>query len=538
MRPRLSLTAVSAAESLAVLALLAALTASALVAQVPSDGNVAALVASLADPDGSVRERSAAALGNAGAAAVEPLASALADPDPFVAGAAADALARVGAASVPALVRALGDGREKVREGAAIALGKLGETSRDAVPALVRALADPKENVRWTASNALGAVGPGASAALPTLREALADRDEDVRRGAALALARIDPEGWLRAPSWESTVATIERLVPLLMRELHVPGVSIALVKDRRVGWTKAWGVTDAKAGTPVTPDTLFEAASMTKPLFAWAVLKLVEEGKIDLDRPLADVVAPPPVPAQEEFRRITPRMVLSHTSGLPNWRKGGEERDGPLPVLFEPGSRFGYSGEGIYQLQRVVEKVTGTPLEEHARRTLFVPLGMGRTSFAWTPALDTGLATGHGADGIPLERARYRHANAAYSLVTTAPDYARFLAAILDPESAAPYGPARVLIAEMLRHQVRADARDPIERPGRARGGAVHWGLGWGLNETPGGQIVHHSGANSTGFRCYSQLSPSRGTGIVILTNGLGGGELWTRLVSTIGDL
>ncbi|HQP86173.1 MAG TPA: serine hydrolase [Thermoanaerobaculia bacterium] len=494
--------------------------------------------AGLADPDPGARERAAASLAAGGAAAVEPLVAALADADPFVAGAAADALARIGAASVPALVRALGDAREEVCVGAAVALGKLGPRATEAVPALAQALSNPKAVVRWTAASALGAAGRGASPALPALRDALWDRDEDVRRGATLALERIDPAAWLRAPSWEATVAVVERLVPILMREHHVPAVSVALVKDRTVAFSKAWGVADAKTGAPATTTTLFEVASMTKPAFAYVALKLVEDGKLDLDRPLAEVVDLPAVPGQPELTRITPRMVLSHTSGLPNWRPGGEERDGPLPVLFPPGSRFGYSGEAFFLLQRAFEKVTGAPLEAYAKDALFAPLGMERASFAWAPELDAALATGHDEDGKPKARARYRHANAAYTLVTTAPDYARVLTALLDPEAFGPKALSRAGVDAMLRRAVRADARDPIERPGRARGGAVFWGLGWGINETPGGDVIYHSGANQTGFRCYGQLSPSRGTGIVVLTNGLGGGALWTRLVAAIGDL
>ena len=494
--------------------------------------------AGLADADPAVRERAAASLASGGASAVEPLVAALADADPFVAGAAADSLARIGPASVPALVRALGDAREEVRVGAAVALGKLGPRAAEAVPALASAMSDPKQVVRWTAANALGAVAGGARGAIPALRDALWDRDEDVRRGAALALERIDPAAWLRAPSWEATLATVERLVPMLMKEHRVPAVSIALVKDRRVVFTKAWGVADARTGAPATTATLFEAASMTKPAFAYVALKLAGEGRLDLDRPLAEVVDLPAVPGPPELSRITPRMVLAHTSGLPNWRPGGEERDGPLPVLFEPGSRFGYSGEAFFLLQRAVEKVTGTPLAELAEGALFAPLGMERASFAWAPKLDSALATGHDEDGTPKARARYRHANAAYTLVTTAPDYARFLTALLDPEAFGQKALSRAGVEAMLRRAVRADARDPIERPGRARGSAVFWGLGWGINETPGGDVVYHSGANQTGFRCYSQLSPSRGTGIVILTNGLGGGALWTRLVAAIGDV
>lgn len=466
------------------------------------------------------------------------LVEALADSDAYAAGAAAEALSAIGPRAVPALSAALGDPRESVRQGAAIALGKLGPEAHPAVPSLVSALSDPKENVRWCAANALAAVGRGAAAAVPALREALHDADEDVRSGAAVALERIDPAGFLRAPSWEATVSTIERLTPLLMTELHVPGVSIALVRDRKVAWTRSWGVSDVRTGASVTDETLFEAASMTKPVFAVSVLKLVEQGKLDLDRPLADVVTPPAVPPQPERLRITPRMVLSHTSGLPNWRKGGEERDGPLPVLFAPGTKFSYSGEAFYQLQRAVEKVTGEPLEEHARCTLFAPLGMTGTSYVWTAELEPRLASGHKEDGTFLARARYTHANAAYTLVTTARDYARLLVSLLDPEGSAPAALSRASVASMLRHEVRVEVREPMERPGRARGVEVFWGLGWSLNTTSSGDVVHHSGANSTGFRSFGQLSPSRGTGLVVLTNGLGGGELWTRLVAAVGDL
>jgi CubicO group peptidase (beta-lactamase class C family) len=494
-----------------------------------------ATLAALSDPDAAVRERAASALGNAGFGAIDALASALADPDPFVAGAAASSLARIGKESVPALAKALDARPEAVRAGAAIALGKLGASSRPAAPALARALSDPDAYVRWCAANALGAAGLATEPVLAALRETLHDVDEDVRRGAALALERLDPAGWRRAPSWDATLATIERLTPLLMRELHVPGVSIALVRDRKVAWMRSWGVADAETKAPVTDATLFEAASMTKPVFAASVLKLVEQRRLDLDAPLPDAGT---LPVQPERLRITPRMVLSHTSGLPNWRKGGEERDGPLPVIAEPGSRFGYSGEAIFALQQLVEKVTREPIETYARRTLLVPLGMERASYVWTPALDASLATGHKEDGTRLERALYRHANAAYSLVTTALDYARFLAALLDPAGAEPHGLSAASVASMLRHEARADARDPIERPGRARGRGVFWGLGWGLNTTAEGDIAYHSGANRTGFRSYCQISPERGTGIVILTNGLGGGELWTRLIAAVGDL
>ena len=135
------------------------------------------------------------------------------------------------------------------------------------------------------------------------------------------------------------------------------------------------------------------------------------------------------------------------------------------------------------------------------------------------------------------LSTSKYLHPNAAYSLYTTAGDYARLLVEVLEAEQGRSTLLSQQDAREMLRHQVSVSSRDPIERPGAAQGRAVRWGLGWSLNETAQGDIAHHSGANQTGFRCFSQFSPSRGTGIVILTNGLGGGELWTRVIAAFGD-
>jgi len=281
----------------------------------------------------------------------------------------------------------------------------------------------------------------------------------------------------------------------------------------------------------------LFEAASMSKPVFAILALQLADEGRLDLDRPLIEYSSELAVPDQPGRQRITARMALSHTAGFPNWRPGGEEREGPLPLLFEPGTRFGYAGEGVFYLQRVVEKITGQPLDLRARAALLDPLGIKGSSFAWSPEVDRSLASGHGEDGSFLTRSKYTHTNAAYTLYTTAEEYARIVVELMNAARSDSGILSQRSAREMLRGQVALDARDPIERPFSAQGRSVHWGLGWSLNVTAGGDIFHHSGANRTGFRCYSQFSLDRRSGLVIMTNGLGGGELWTRLVATIGD-
>jgi CubicO group peptidase (beta-lactamase class C family) len=265
--------------------------------------------------------------------------------------------------------------------------------------------------------------------------------------------------------------------------------------------------------------------------------MQLVDAGGLDLDRPLPQDEAAAFVPERAGGGRITARMLLSHTAGLPNWRPGDEEREGPLPLLFEPGSRFGYSGEGMFYLQRVVERRTGQPLDLLARTALFEPLGLKNSTFAWNPAAERLLASGHGENGTFLAKSKYNHPNAAYTLYTTAEEYARILVEVMRAASVGSEILSQGSASEMLRRQVALDARDPIERPGSAQGRSVYWGLGWSLNATAAGDVFHHSGANRTGFRCYSQFSPGRRTGLVILTNGLGGGELWTRLVAAIGD-
>lgn len=504
-------------------------------------GDIPLLIKALSDSDAVVREHAAEALGEMGPEAEQailPLIRLLSDGDPFVNGKAAGALSRIGQRSVPGLVRALMDGETNVRWCAAIALGKMGTSAREAVPVLAGALRDTDDNVRWSAAVALGGMGTLAGEAIPALIRCLHDRDEDVRRGADMALDAVDPGRRSRTPDWRVAVAAIDSLAPALMSELHVPGVSIAVIHQRAVVWSWEYGIADVTRRTPVTRATLFEAASMTKPVFAYTVMKLAEQGRIDLDRPLTEYLNDRPFPDQPSRSLITARMVLTHTGGFPNWRKGGEERDGPLPVINRPGSRFNYSGEGIFYLQRAVEKITGEPIALFAKRTLFDPIGLVQTSYVWTRAVDSVLAAGHASDGTFLMKTRYTHANAAYTLYTTPREYAAFLVEVLKTDRSAPYSLSAESVRAMLTRYVAVDARAPIGRPAAARGMDVFWGLGWSINSTEGGDIIHHGGSNGSGFRCFSQFSPGRGTGIVIMTNGVRGDDLWARLIASVGDI
>jgi CubicO group peptidase (beta-lactamase class C family) len=328
----------------------------------------------------------------------------------------------------------------------------------------------------------------------------------------------------------------IDAMAPRLMIAHHVPGVAVAGIEGRRVAWHREYGVRRAGDETRVKQETVFEACSMTKPVFAYVVLKLVEEGKLALDRPLVEYLKALYLPGEPRHRAITARMILSHTSGFPNWREGGWQAGGPLPVLFEPGSKFGYSGEGYLYLQRVVESITGAPLKRYMREALLDPIGMTASSFAYEDRHEGIAAHGHDDRGEPQKSRRlFREANAGYSLHTTAVEYARFLVEMMREDRAAAHSLSGRSVEAMLSAAVEATDRKPVARGGKRGAGPVRWGLGWAIDGTGGGDRIYHGGANGTGFRCYSEFDPRRGTGIVIMTNATGGRALWEKLIEAV---
>ena len=461
------------------------------------------------------------------------------DKDPFVNGEAINELVKIGKPTVEYLIKSLQVEDENVRWCSAIALEKISPSGKQAIPFLIKALQDKNSNVRWCSAIALGNYHADANSSITELQKLLFDDDYDVRWAAYISLSKIDKNALNILPDFEAVIKNLETLTPQIMKELNVPGVSISVIKNKEIAWSKCFGVSDESLQTEVTNKTMFEACSMSKPVFAYLVLKLVERGKLELDKPLFEYLPEEFVCEDEDYpKQITARMILSHTSGLPNWRKGSEENESSLPIYFKPGTKFSYSGEGFYYLQRVVEHITNESLESFSKRTLFDRLGLESTSFVWTESLNPQIATGHNADGNCNERKKYLHSNAAYTLYTTSDEYAKFIMEIMRPSNVSEFYLSNEMLREILTHQVRVDTRDVIDRPGRNLGLFSFRGLGWGIDSTITGDVVYHSGSNQTGFRCYSQSSPKDGSGIVIMTNGENGSELWQRLIKVIGDL
>ena len=349
--------------------------------------------------------------------------------------------------------------------------------------------------------------------------------------------------------------------LPRWMRIASVPGVSVAII-DRDRTTTLGFGVTRAGGADAVNADTVFEAASLSKPVFAYLVLRLAAENVIDLDKPLGEYL-PLPNATDEAARPISARHVLSHTSGWRNWRIA---RDHALTADFAPGSRFGYSGEGYYFLQRVVERLTGKGILRLTRERVFEPLGMRRSSYMSRPDLEVNRADPHTNRGVPIESFNTRVSrgmrefaatssksmddwmhedaeraapavnrdapvfpnfllpNVAGSLLTTANDYAAFVKHLLGlPGAPTQSVGGRAILDRMLAPQVTIN--DPIR-----------WGLGVGLqsHREDGPSQFWHWG-DSGGVKAFVLGDPTARNAIVVFTNGNSGRAVYERVVRAV---
>lgn len=298
----------------------------------------------------------------------------------------------------------------------------------------------------------------------------------------------------------------------------RVCSVAVAVIKKRELeSFETASG---CQAQMVPKRDTVFEAASLGKPVFAYAVLKLVEQGKLGLDTPIAKylptghaqqspfLVLPGEAHMSEKFDAITVRMALNHTSGLPNL-------DQRQPVLqANPGDQWLYSGWGYAMLQKAVEAVTQQPLEKLMVKSVFEPLGMAHSSYFFEPRFIANFAPPRGLDTQLIDRPRIKDAVAAYSLHTSVEDYSRFVLAVLND---------KVMLQKITDSDVKVSTQLNLT-----------WGLGWGIEQHANGTILWHWGSNP-GYRAFVIASAQSGDALVMLTNSNGGlalAEPFTRRV------
>jgi len=333
----------------------------------------------------------------------------------------------------------------------------------------------------------------------------------------------------------------LDQLVPKLMALYNVAGVSIVGIENREIAWDRQYGVLRAGSKKKVDRNTIFEACSMSKPVLAYLALKLVEHGKLDLDRPLVQYLDKPYLDDQPLHKRITARMVLSHTTGFPNWRPWGWLSSNPLIVEFEPGTRFGYSGEGFLYLQRVIEHITGTPYCEYADKELLKPLGMTLGSHEWQDCYRDIASVHHNAQGQPQsdnERYVFNDAVSASTLYCTPTEYAKFIVEILKTNRSAALSLSNQSLDLMFTRVINTGWRSTF-RSGSKINDTIWFGLGWAIEKTKSGDRFSHSGSNGDTFRqmCYSEFDRSQGTGIVIMTNATGGYPLYKEIIALVAS-
>ena len=302
--------------------------------------------------------------------------------------------------------------------------------------------------------------------------------------------------------------------LPALMDSAMIPGLALALIDEGKVVWSGGFGSRDSASGRVTASRTVFEAASLSKPVVAYAALKLVDAGQLDLDRPLINYTPYPDFHGDTLGNLVTARMVLSHTTGLQNERTGSDT----LRFSFPPGTRFQYSGEGFVFLGRAIEAITGHPLAESMKTLVLDPLGMTRSSFTWETRFDDDAAVGHGRFGDARKRTRPRVARAPSSLQTTANDYARFLVAIAQGTDLKP------------------ETWRVMQTPAVEVAPGVSWGLGWAIESDSTGKALAHHGDNSdSGFTAFTLLNIERQCGLVYLANSANGLSIVRQMASII---
>ena len=339
--------------------------------------------------------------------------------------------------------------------------------------------------------------------------------------------------------------ASIDAEARSAMAAAKVNGLAIAVIEDGRVVHVDAYGKRNER-GEPLQRDTIMYAASLTKAVFAYTVLQLADDGVVDLDAPIERYLDRP-LPAypedrrygpwqhlagDERWRKLTPRILLSHRSGFANY--AFVEPDRKLRIHFEPGARYAYSGEGYILLQFVLERGLGLDVGREMQRRVFDRFGMRNTSMTWRPDFAGNLADGYTIEGRAEPHDKRSRVRAAGSMDTTIEDFARFSAAFMRGE-----GLSARSRAEMVRAQwpITTAGQFPTLAPEvapRERRPDLAAGLGVVVFEGPQGPGFFKGGHNDSTGNTWVCVERGRRC-VVLLANDVRAEAIFPRLVAFV---
>jgi serine-type D-Ala-D-Ala carboxypeptidase/endopeptidase len=346
------------------------------------------------------------------------------------------------------------------------------------------------------------------------------------------------------------TVDSLNAKIEYLMKTANVSGVAVSVFNNNKPVYSKTFGFADVQKQIPLQQSSVMYGASFAKIVFVYIAMQFVQEKIIDLDRPLVQYLTKPlpdykingwrrgyqDLKDDERYKKITARMCLTHTTGFPNWR--WFEADKKLKFRFDPGTRYSYSGEGLYLLQFVIEQVTGKDYETISQERVFKPLGMVNTSQVWQTRFDTNICYGHNAKGTPYELMKWKEASAGGSMSTTLEDFTKFYTALISSK-----GLSKKSFKAMTGTQIRIRSKSqfgPLAGTDSTDNDDIElgYGLGVGVFKTPFGRAFFKEG-HDDGWGHYSIYYPDKKTGIVIMTNNDNGESIFKELLAySIGDI
>jgi len=316
----------------------------------------------------------------------------------------------------------------------------------------------------------------------------------------------------------------LDRDVPILLTENRVPSVSIAQISGGKVALTAAYGL--ESADIPATIATLYNTASLTKPLTAEIVLRLASQGAFSLDEPMYRYWTDPDIAGVEWRKELTPRIALSHQTGFPNWR----DRTLGLKFLSEPGTKYGYSGEDYEYVARFVEKRTGKNFENMAQAILFDPVGMKDTAYTDRPWLNGRIALPTDASDRPLKPVIAKHFSAADLVYSTPSDYAKFMLAVLSDRELTPEIAKERSRPQVSMMDIKCQGAKVIACPSY-----TGFGLGWQILQFSDATLMMHTGRDD-GVFTFAYLNRSTHAGAVIFTNSDNGDKLVLPILERLG--